>query len=112
MHIKCDCGNNTFKINWWPPMNAEAICTECGEKHGIGGTETTEEIDQEENHNSSFEDLVLETLIDLGANDQAVSYKELIEELEAENESVENAINNLLSRGSLYEPTPGKIRVL
>jgi hypothetical protein len=27
--INCDCGNDTFNINWWPPNNAEAICTEC-----------------------------------------------------------------------------------
>lgn len=37
MRIKCDCGNDTFHINFKPPFNIEAECTKCSKAQPIGG---------------------------------------------------------------------------
>lgn len=54
--IECDggdeadeCGSTTFRLNFKPPLRAEAICTECGNTTEIGGDAqaraTTAEVD-------------------------------------------------------------------
>jgi len=39
MLIDCDCGDDTFKLNFIPPTGVEAICAECGETQPIGETD-------------------------------------------------------------------------
>jgi len=58
MLVPCDCGNDTFKINFWPPNNAEAICTSCGQKQGIAGSDTSD-IDPEAIIEESGEQILL-----------------------------------------------------
>ena len=36
MRVTCDCGNETFYINFVPPLRGVAECTECGEEREIG----------------------------------------------------------------------------
>lgn len=37
VYINCDCGSDTFHINFKPPLRAEAVCTECEYTVEIGG---------------------------------------------------------------------------
>lgn len=37
MRVTCDCGNDTFHINFEPPLRGFAECTECGKEQEIGG---------------------------------------------------------------------------
>lgn len=37
MRITCDCGNDTFYLNFLPPLRCIVECNECGETREIGG---------------------------------------------------------------------------
>lgn len=39
VYIPCDCGANTFHLNFIPPLRAEAVCAECDETTEIGGAD-------------------------------------------------------------------------
>lgn len=37
MLISCDeCGNDTFHLNFKPPLRCDAVCTDCGNETEIG----------------------------------------------------------------------------
>lgn len=37
MRIPCDCENDTFYLNFVPPLRLKVECTECGETREVGG---------------------------------------------------------------------------
>jgi hypothetical protein len=40
MRVTCDeCGNDTYYINFEPPLRGFAECTECGAEQEIGGAD-------------------------------------------------------------------------
>ena len=55
---------------------------------------------------------ILEKLKEMGAEDQSIDYKDLVEEIDMDNDKLETGINKLLKQGKIYEPKPGKLKVL
>lgn len=52
-----------------------------------------------------------ETVLDfIGSNKEGVTFDQLLEGVEAEEDEIESVVNDLLSEGICYEPSPGKIR--
>ena len=37
MLVTCDCGCETFRIRFEPPIRGFAVCTDCGREQEIGG---------------------------------------------------------------------------
>lgn len=66
--------------------------------------------DKEET-NSNVKDKLRDDILDfIQASEDGVSYTDVLEKIKASEEDIESIINNLLSEGICYEPTPGKIK--
>ena len=81
----------------------DAVLQSFGEEFNTAATEETKE---------NLEKEVLEAVENLDEGDGA-DYSEILEEVEDANEDeLEDTINSLLSDGTCYEPSPGKIKKL
>ncbi|MFB6180650.1 MAG: OB-fold nucleic acid binding domain-containing protein [Candidatus Nanohalobium sp.] len=79
----------------------DALLQSFGEQFNNTGTEERENMEKE----------VLNTIEELDEGDGA-DYSQIIDELDAPEDQLEDTINSLLSDGTCYEPQPGKIKKL
>ncbi|MFP4115771.1 MAG: OB-fold nucleic acid binding domain-containing protein [Candidatus Aenigmatarchaeota archaeon] len=66
---------------------------------------------EEGEEDSELRNEVLETIEEVDEGEGA-SYQEMIEKIDAEEEKIDNVINDLLTEGTCFEPRPGKIKKL